>query len=227
MTTEKKAKRMRREIALNMVKSWQTAPKCDYQMRINAEPMMAFRKKYNDEQSAKVSFLHLVMRAAVIALKEFPYINSSYDFERHVHLFHDEINIGVAVAVGDGLLVANTRDAGHMNLTELSAAAADVISKLTSGQLEVELFTGSTFTINNMGSYKRLVHHNAIINQPELAILSMYNITEEPVVREGQIVVQKCMNLMLSADHRVIDGKMACKFLDRIAELLEHPENLV
>lgn len=227
MTVEKKAKRMRKEIANNMVNSWHTSPKCDYEMRINAEPLMAFRKQYNEKNGVKVSFLNLVMKAAAIALKEFPYVNSSYDFERQVHLMHDEINVGFAVAVGDGLVVANARNVDQMDLTALNQETSRLISMIESGQFTMDDITGSTLTVNNMGSYKRLIHHNAIINQPELAILSMYNITDEPVVRDGAVVPQKCMNLMLSADHRVIDGKMACEFLTRIADLLEAPEEML
>ena len=226
MQTEQKAKRMRKMIATNMSLSWQTSPKCDFEMRVNAEPMMAFRKRYNEQHGVKVSFLDLVMKATALALKEYPYINSSYNSETHTHLLNDEVNIGFAVAVGDGLMVADARNADRLDLTALSAETARLIDAIKGGRPTLDDVTGSSITINNMGSYKRLVHHNAIINQPELAILSMYNITDEPVVRDGAVVVQKTMNLMLSADHRVIDGKMACDFLDLVVTLLEDPEKL-
>lgn len=227
MAIEKKAKRMRKEIANNMLNSWHTSPKCDYEMRVNAEPMLVARKAYNEKYGVKVSFLNFVMKAAAIALHEFPYVNSSYDMERQVHLLHEEINIGFAVAVGDGLVVANVRGADKLDLSALSLETTRLINRISTGQFNMDDISGSTLTINNMGAYKRLIHHNAIINQPELAILSMYNIAEEPVVKDHKVVVQQCMNLMLSADHRAIDGKMACEFLDRVAELLESPEALL
>ena len=217
---------MRKLIATNMVKSWQTSPKCDFLMRVNAEPMMAFRKEYNEANGVKVSFLNLVMKAAAIALSEFPYVNSSYDFENHVHLIHEEVNVGFAISVGDRLMVANAKHTDQLNLIALSRETERLIEGAKSGGLTMDDITGGTLTINNMGAYKRLIQHTAIINPPELAILSMYNITDEPVVKDGGIVIQKAMNLMLSADHRVIDGKMACEFLTRIVELLENPESL-
>jgi pyruvate dehydrogenase E2 component (dihydrolipoamide acetyltransferase) len=227
MAIEQKAKRLRKLIAVNMVKSWQASPKCDYLMKVNAEPMIDFRKRFNETNGAKISFLNLVMKAAASALKEFKFVNSSYDFENHVHLLHENINVGFAISVGDGLLVTNTKCTDTLDLIALSHDTERLIESALNGNLTMDDITGGTFTINNLGVYKRLVQHTAIINQPELAILSMYNITDEPVVREGSVVVQKTMRLMLSADHRVIDGKMACEFLTRVVELLESPENIV
>ena len=217
---------MRKIIAANMAKSWQTSPKCDYLMQVNAEPMITFRKAYNECNCVKVSFLNLVMKAAAIALKEFTYVNSSYDYENHVHLLHEDVNVGFAIAVGDGLMVTNAKHTDRLTLAELSKECERLIDGAQNGGLTMDDITGGSITINNMGAYKRLKLHTAIINQPELAILSVYNITDEPIVREGTIVVQKTMNLMLSADHRVIDGKMACEFLTRIVELLESPNQL-
>lgn len=225
MITEKKATRMRKLIAENMVTSWQASPKCDYEMKINAEPLIDFRKKLNEQNNRKISYLNLVTKASAIALQDFPMINSSYDYDRQIHLLHDEINIGFAVAVNDGLIVANIRNVDKLDLTAISEETDRLVSVIQEGKQTFDDITGSTFTINNMGVYKRLIHHNAIINPPELAILSMYNITEEPVVDKGAIVPRKMMTLMLSADHRVIDGKMACEFLEKIVLLLENPED--
>ena len=87
--------------------------------------------------------------------------------------------------------------------------------------------TGSTFTVNNMGGFKRLKCHSAIINQPESAILSFYTIEDRPIVKDGQLAVSKRMNIALSADHRLIDGSLACAFLGRVCDLLEAPEQLL
>ena len=226
MDMEKKATRMRRTIASNMANSWHTSPKCDYEMKINAEPMIAFRKKFNEENGCKISFLNLVTKAASIALKEYPYANSSFDAERGMHILHEDINVGFAVAVEGGLMVANVRNADRKSLADLSDITNGLIEGIKSGKMTLDDITGSTFTINNMGTYKRLIHHNAIINQPEVAILSFYNIVDEPAVKDGRLAVQKCMNLMISTDHRVLDGSLSCAILDRICGLLENPEEL-
>ena len=218
---------MRKAIAAQMSKSWITSPKCDFEMQILAGPMIDFVKKARDYYECKISYLNVDTKACAIALKEFPYVNSSYDSERAMHIFHDAVNIGIAITVGDGLMVGNVRDADKPALGELQVQLDDLIAKVKSGTPLLDDITGSTFTINNMGGYRRLMHHNAIINQPELAILSMYAIADRPVVIDGKIAVRKCMTLMLSADHRVIDGKMACEFLNRICEILEDPEQYI
>lgn len=228
MDTPEKASRLRKRIAKNMVKSWSTSPKCDYKMKIDAEPMMTFRKKFNEENNCKVSFLNMVIKATAIALKEYPYINSSYDFDNATHIMHDSINVGFAIALeNNGLIVANIKNTDQLSLIDLSRESARLIDAARSGKLQLDDITGGSITINNMGQFKRLEQHSMIINQPELAILAMYNISDEPVVKDGELAIGKRMGLMLSADHRVIDGEMACHFEDRVCELLEHPEELV
>jgi len=223
---DEKAKRMRKHIAVNMLKSWQTSPKCDYLMRVNAEPVIAFRMQHNEKTGIKISFLNLAMKAAAMALVEFPYVNSSYDFENHVHKLHEDVNVGFAITVGDGLMVANVKHTDSLPLIALSQECERLINGAQNGRLTLDDINNGSITINNMGAYPRLRMHTALINQPELAILSLYHITDEPVVHDGVVVVQKTMNIVLSADHRVIDGKMACDFLTRIVELLENPEQL-
>lgn len=228
MDRPEKASRLRKRIAKNMVNSWSTSPKCDYKMKANAEPMMEFRRQFNEEHGCKVSFLNLVTKAVSIALREFPYVNSSYDFENATHIMHESVNVGFAISLPDnGLIVCNIKDADKLSLIDLNRESVRLIDNARNGNLELDDVSGGTFTINNMGKFKRLEQHSMIINQPELAILAMYNIAEEPVVRDGEIVVGKTMGFMLSADHRVIDGEMACEFLDRVIELLEHPQELV
>lgn len=228
MDRPEKANRLRKAIAKNMVNSWSTSPKCDYKMSANAEPMMAFRKQFNEENGCKVSFLNMVAKAVAIALKEFPYVNSSYDFENHQHLMHEDVNVGFAISLeNNGLIVANVKNADQLSLIELNQESQRVIDAARNGSLQLEDIQGGSITINNMGKFKRLEQHSMIINQPELAILAMYNIVDKPVVIDGEVKVQKQMGFMLSADHRVIDGEMACEFLDRVIDLVEHPEELV
>jgi len=216
---------MRKAIAEHMVKSWTTSPKCDYLIKINAEPLLACREAHN-QMGNKISLLCIVMKAAAQAIKEFPYINSSYDFEKHLHILHQRINIGFAMSTGDGLLVLNVKDTDKHPFHYVETEIKRLVDSVRNRKLNMDDMCEGTFTINNMGAYPQLQYHNAIINQPELAIFSIYRIREEPLVINGRIAVGKIMNLVLSADHRVIDGEMACKFLDRIGALLEAPGDI-
>lgn len=225
---EEKASRMRKAIATNMVDSWHTSPKCDFFMTLDAEPMMAFRKEYNEKNGVKISFLSMVMKAASIALTEFPYVNSKYDFENHKHIFNDTVNVGFAHALpNNGLIVMNVKDTDKIDLVKITDEVNRLVPASDKGQIALDDITGGSITINNMGKYKTLKYHTAIINKPELSILSIYNISDEVVADGDQVRIKKCMNIALSADHRVIDGEMACEFLARVIELLEKPESLV
>lgn len=227
MDTNEKASRIRKRIAKNMANSWVTSPKCDFHMQADAAPMMAFRKQFNEDNNCKVSYLNLVMKATAIALKEYPYVNSSYDFENQTHIMHGSVNVGFAISLEDnGLIVANVKDTDKLGLVDLSLETARLIDAARKNELKLDEISGGSITINNMGKFKRLEHHTMIINQPELAILAMYNIADEPVVQDGEIVIGKRMGVGLTTDHRVIDGEMACSFMERILELLEDPEEL-
>lgn len=227
MDKVEKASRMRKTIAKNMSTSWLVSPKCDYLMKADVDPLIALRKGYNEEMGVKTSYLHYVMKAAAIALSDFPYVNSGYDSELQTHLLRSDINVGFSFVSEAGLMVANTKNSDRLDVAQLSAETARLIQATAEKRLELSDLEGGSITVNNMGPYSRLIQHSAIINQPELAILSMYAIREEAVVINGSLEVGRRMNLVLSADHRVIDGKMACDFLARIVELLEEPDALV
>ena len=227
METRHKAARMRKLIAEHMVKSWQTSPKCDYLMQVEADALIAFRKNFNAQADQKLTYLHLVMKAAAIALQAFPLVNSSYDFEAHEHILKDQINIGFALPVENGLMVLNVKNVDQLALGQIAKETTRLLDASEKKALSLDDMTGGSLTINNMGPYTRLIQHTAIIYQPELAILSMYRIQETALVKNGQIRICQTMNLMLSADHRVIDGKLACEFLARIVELLENPDQLI
>lgn len=220
----KRATTMRRVIAKNMVNSWHTSPKCDYVMEIDAEPIIKFRKKYNDAEKCNASFLSIVMKAAAKASTIYPMINSRFDMETMEHIYNDAVNIGFVLSVENGLLVLNVKNTDKKAIKEISESNDVMQEKNINKKLSMDDMTGGSLTINNMGGYSRLEQHSAIINQPELCILSMYRIKDVPVVREGQVVVGKRMKLVLSADHRVVDGKLACDFLDTICSYLENPE---
>jgi pyruvate dehydrogenase E2 component (dihydrolipoamide acetyltransferase) len=227
MDNRKKASRMRQIIAKNMANSWKTSPKCDFFMNSDTESMMEFRRAYNLENKCNISFLSMVMKAAALALKEYPLVNSRFDADTNEHIMNSHINVGFAMAIDDGLIALNVKDADQLSVSEISNKIDELIEKAKNKKLSTDDVTGGSITVNNMGQYSRLEEHTAIINQPELSILSIYAIKEKPEVHNGEIVIQKQMKLALSADHRVIDGKMACEFLDMICRLIENPGSLL
>ena len=135
---------------------------------------------------------------------------------------HRHANVGLAVAKGDGLIVPNVKSCDTKSLAQIAKETEALIEATRSGKLSMEDMTGGTFTISSLGPYG-ITSFSPIINQPELAILGVCDMVDTPVVRNGEIVIRPMMNLSLTADHRVIDGVMAAKFLKRMAELLENP----
>ena len=136
------------------------------------------------------------------------------------------VNMGLAVAKGDGLIVPNVKNCEEKSLAQIAQETEALIEATRTGKLGMEDMTGGTFTISSLGPYG-ITSFSPIINQPELAILGVCDMVDTPVVRNGEIVIRTMMNLSLTADHRVIDGVMASKFLKRIAELLENPYMLL
>ena len=159
------------------------------------------------------------MKVVAQALTEFPDINAS--FADNMLTRHKHVNMGLAVAKGDGLIVPNVKCAERKSLEEIAKEMEALIERTRSGKITMEDMTGGTFTISNLGSYG-VRNFSPIINQPELAILGVCDIVDTPVVRNGEIVIRPMMNLCLTADHRVVDGVMACAFMKRVVELLEN-----
>ena len=214
---------LRRSIAANMSASWTTSPRVTYTHPVDVTAMKELRAKLKDglkEQGIKLTYNHILMKVVARALTEFPDINASFSnnmLTRHVH-----VNMGLAVAKGDGLIVPNVKNCEEKSLTQIARETEALIEATRSGKAAMEDMTGGTFTISSLGPYG-ITHFSPIINQPELAILGVCDMVDTPVVRDGQIVIRPMMNLCLTADHRVIDGVMASKFLKRICELLENP----
>lgn len=214
---------LRRSIAANMVASWTTSPRVTYTHPVDATCMKELREKLKDglkSEGVKLTFNHILMKVAARALMEFPDVNASFADNMLTH--HKHANIGLAVAKGDGLMVPNVKCVDMKSLKEIAQETETLIEATRSGRLGMEDMTGGTFTISSLGPYG-VTSFSPIINQPELAILGVCDIVDTPVVRDGEIVIRPMMNLSLTADHRVIDGVMACKFLQRIVDLLENP----
>jgi pyruvate dehydrogenase E2 component (dihydrolipoamide acetyltransferase) len=215
---------MRRTIARRLSESWQGAPHIFVTMAVEMDRAQALRADINDlsgEDGPKLSLNDLVVKAVARALVEHPRLNVSWeDGERVVH---GAVNIGVAVALEDGLMTIAVADADRKSVSAVSSELRDKAERARTGKLHADdLSVRSTFTVTNMGMYG-VESFTAIINPPEAAILAVGAATPEAVVRDGHIVARSMMRLTLSADHRVVDGATAALFLARVKELLEHP----
>lgn len=215
---------IRKVIAERMSASWSISPRVTYNLELDVTNMKAFRSSLKDAcaaEGAKLSFNHILMKICAKALTEFPYINASFDGKEII--LHKDVNIGLAVALdNDGLIVPNVKGVQSKSVLEIAKETEDKIEAARKGALKPDDMTGGTFTITNIGMYG-IESFSPIINQPELAILGVNAIIEKPVVVDGQIVIRPMMNLSLTADHRVIDGAMAAKFMARIKQLVENP----
>jgi 2-oxoglutarate dehydrogenase E2 component (dihydrolipoamide succinyltransferase) len=164
------------------------------------------------------------IKVAVIALREFPWVNGEVRGESLV--VKKFYNIGMAVGRGEqGLIVPNVKDCDRKNLAQIAAEVNDLVARARADRLKPDDIANGTFSITNAGVYGA-TNSSPIINVPEVAILGVHRIVERAVVREGQIVARPMMNASIGFDHRVIDGELAVKFLRRVCELLERPEML-
>lgn len=218
---------MRKVIAERMFQSWTTSPSVTFNMEADVSKLKAMRDSLKDEcgrEGVKLSYNHILMKICARALKEFPYINASYDGREII--LHKNVNVGLAVSVEGGLLVPNVKGAQSKSLLQIAKETDNLVSLARKGGLNPDDMTGGTFTITNLGMYG-MRSFSPIINQPELAILGVNAIVEKPVVENGEVVVLPMMNLSLTADHRVVDGAEAAGFLARIVELIENPNLLL
>ena len=210
---------LRRSIAANMLNSWHTSPRVVYTMPGECTAMKALRAQLK-ARGAAVSYNHIIMKVAAKALTEFPDMNARFADNSLIRYRH--VNMGLAVAKNDGLIVPNVKQCEEKSLSEIAQTTERLIEAVRSGSITMEDITGGTFTITNLGNYG-VTYFSPIINQPELAILGVCAMADTPVVRDGEVVIRPMMNLCLSADHRVIDGVMGAAFLKRVCELLENP----
>lgn len=172
----------------------------------------------------RITFTHLLMRALAVTLPRHPRINASWS-ETGV-VYHDDVNIGVAVAVEDGLIAPVIRSAQHLSLRAIARTADELISKAQAGHFSGDELTGATFTLSNMGMLD-IEEFSAVITPPQAAILAVGTIKDRPVVRKGEIAVAKTMRVTLSVDHRVVNGVEAARFLEDLKTTLENPLVLV
>ena len=215
---------VRNIIAKRLSESKFTAPHYYLIVEINMDKAIEARKEINSLPDTKISFNDMVIKATAMALRKHPQVNSTWHADKIVH--HGNINVGVAVAIPDGLVVPVLKNADQMNYNQISAAVKDMAGRAKSKGLKANEMEGSTFSVSNLGMFG-IETFTSIINQPNSAILSVGAIIEKPVVKDGQIVVGNTMKLSLACDHRVVDGATGAQFLQTLRTYLEQPLTLL
>jgi pyruvate dehydrogenase E2 component (dihydrolipoamide acetyltransferase) len=211
---------MRKVIAKRLAESKFSAPHFYVTMSIDMDEAVKSRAKLNEVSPVKISFNDIVLKAVAVALKQHPAVNSSWLGDK-IRINH-HVNIGVAVAVEDGLLVPVVRFADLKSLSQIGAEVKDLATRAKNKKLQPAEWEGSTFTISNMGMFG-VEEFTAIINPPDACILAVSAIQQVPVVKNGAVVPGNVMKLTLSCDHRVVDGATGSAFLQTVKSLLEEP----
>jgi len=211
---------MRKVIAKRLSESLFTAPHFYLTMKINMDAVVEARAMVNETSPVKISFNDFIVKAVALSLKQHPKVNSSWlgDVIRTNH----HVNIGIAVAVDEGLLVPVLRFADGLSLSQISVSVKEFAKKAKDKKLQPADWEGSTFTISNLGMFG-IDQFTAIINTPDACILAVGGIAQEPIVKNGQIVPGNVMNVSLSCDHRVVDGATGSAFLQTLKSYLEAP----
>jgi 2-oxoglutarate dehydrogenase E2 component (dihydrolipoamide succinyltransferase) len=220
--------RLRQTIARRLKDAQNTAAMLTTFNDVDMSAIIKLRNDYKDlfekRHGVKLGFMGLFVKASIQALREIPAVNAEIDGQDIV--YKNYYHIGVAVGTDRGLVVPVLREADRMSLGEIEQAIADFGRRAREGKLTIEEMQGGTFTISNGGVYGSLLS-TPILNAPQSGILGMHRIEERAVVRNGQIVARPMMNLALSYDHRIVDGKDAVTFLVRVKECLEDPQRFV
>lgn len=221
---EVKNSQMRKTIARRLAESKFTAPHYYLTIEINMDNAIESRKIINALPDTKVSFNDMVVKACAMALKKHPQVNSSWTDAATIINHH--VNVGVAVAVEDGLVVPVINHTDLLSLSQIGAAVKDLAGKARNKKLQPKEMEGSTFTVSNLGMFG-IEEFTSIINQPNSAILSVGAIVEKPVVKNGQIVVGNTMKVTLACDHRTVDGATGAEFLQTLKHFIENPVTML
>jgi len=215
---------MRRTIAERVVLSQQTVAEVTLTSEVDVTEIVKLREQVSAEwqkqYEIKVSYTEVIVKAVARALREHPRLNSSLGADG-INL-HAEVNVGVAVALDDGLIVPVVRNADQKSLLDITRDVRDLSERARANRLSREEVNGGTFSITNMGMLG-VEAFTPIINLPQCAILGVGRIAERAVVHDGQIVARPTMWLSLTFDHRIVDGAPAAQFLMRVRQLLENP----
>ncbi|MDN5790082.1 MAG: 2-oxo acid dehydrogenase subunit E2, partial [Micrococcales bacterium] len=203
------------------------APHFYLTMTVDTAPLLGFRAEVNAQLAAdgvKVTVTDLLIRACAVALRAHPEVNSSWGGDHIVRRGH--VNVGIAVAIDEGLIVPVIRDADRKTIREIGAEARELGERARAGRLSPDEFSGGTFTISNLGMFG-ISEFTAVINPPEAAILAVGAAAETPVIKDGEVSVTSTMRVTLTVDHRVLDGATAANFLRDLVRVLEEPLRIV
>ena len=211
---------IRNIIAKRLAESKFTAPHYYLMVEVDMGSAIDARKEMNEISETKISFNDIIIKAVALSLKKHKQINSSWAEDKIIH--HGNINIGVAVAIEDGLVVPVLKNADFMSFSQISTSVKDLASRAKNKGLKANEMEGSTFSISNLGMFG-IESFTSIINQPNSCILSVGAILEKPIAKNGEIKVGHIMKLSLACDHRVVDGATGAQFLQTLKGYLEQP----
>ena len=222
--TREKMTTRRKRIAENLLQSQKSTAHLTTFNEVDMTAVNALREKFKEkvekEHGVKLTFMPFFVRAAVMALKQFPTINAQIDGDTIVYRHY--VNMGIAVASDAGLVVPNIKDADQKGTIEISREISEVAKRARDGKLTMDDLTGGTFTITNGGVFGSLVS-TPILNYPQVGILGLHKTQDRPVALNGQVVIRPMMYVALSYDHRLVEGAHAVQFLVRVKELIEDP----
>ncbi len=219
---EENTSKIRQVIASRLAESIGPIPTFYLTVEIEMDNVVAMRKQLNAnlDDDSKISVNDIIVKVAAMSLTKHPFVNASY--QDKTIKFYEQADIGVAVAIDEGLITPVVRGANLKGFAEISAEIKDLAGKAKAKKLQPEEYTGATFSISNLGMMG-IKEFTAIINPPEAAIIAVGGASATPVVRDGQVTVRSIMNVTMSCDHRVIDGATGAKFLQTFKQMLETP----
>jgi len=220
---------LRKRMAEHMERSWRIIPHATAFGEVDASGLVALRdalKPVAEKRGIRLTYMPLLIKLLIPVLKEFPIFNASMDEERREIIYKRSYHIGVATATPEGLLVPVLRNADRLTLLDMAANVDRLVEGAKQRTLALQEVSGSTFTLNNVGSFGGSTG-TPIINHPEVAILAVGRIEDKAIVEHGTVIVRPIMPLALSFDHRLIDGALSGAFMGRFKELVENPQQLM
>lgn len=220
---------IRKKIAENMQRSKTIIPHFTIMDEAKVDEMVALReslKDYAEKHGTKITYLPIIMKALIATIREFPMFNTSIDDAAGEIVYKKYFNIGFAADTPNGLVVPVIKNADQKSIIEISKEILDLSKRARDGKLKPDEMKGATITVTNIGSIGG-TYATPVINHPEVAIIGMYKIDEKPVIKNGQLAAIKVMNYTVTADHRLIDGAVAARFLKAMIERIENPGRLL
>jgi len=222
-------KGIRKTIAQRMSYSYSNIPHILQTAKADATNLVSLRERLKEKASSvygvKITYTDFMLKIAATALKEMPEVNSSLSDDNYI--IYEDINVGMATAVKEGLIVPTIYGADKLSILDIAKKRTVLIEKAKEGKLSLEEISNGTFTVSNLGMYKAVRSFTAIINPPQAAILAVGAIYTEPGIADGKIEPRSYMEITIAVDHRILDGAMGARFLEKIVELVENPELLV